>query len=335
MASAWLRILTCMLAFVTLAGCRRAPGHASAPPTGVRFEPRAADEPIRVAVTVDDLPTHGPVPPGVTRLALHERMLAAFAAHRIGQVYGFVNSGRVIDGEDSDAPLRAWVDAGHPLGNHTQAHGRMAEMGVDAYLADIDRNDVELARFVPDVRARRVFRYPFLFEGSDRAMTTAVRSHLATHDYRIAEVTVDFYDWAFNAPYVRCLSAGDQAAIAALRTTFLRHAVRMLQWSDEAARRVWGRAVPHILLLHVGSFGAEMIEPLLAAYEHEGVVWIGLDEALADPIYADLPVADGITQGTIIDAMVDARGADHPPWPEHPDFLLEAMCPAAIDDPGP
>jgi peptidoglycan/xylan/chitin deacetylase (PgdA/CDA1 family) len=290
-----------------LVGCRPTPGATPVAPTVDR------EAPIRVALTVDDLPTHGAFPPGMTHLQAHEKMLAAFAAHEVPKVYGFVNTGRTIDGQDADAPLRAWLAAGHPLGNHTQAHGRMKEMGVPAYLADIDLNDRVLATLVPDERTRRVFRYPFLYEGSD--------------PYRIAEVTIDFYDWAFNGPYVRCLALGDQNALDALRKTYVQHAIRMLQWSDEAARRVWQRPVPHILLMHVGSFSAEMIEPVLTAYEAENVEWITLDDAMEDPIYADLPVADGVTQGTLIEAMVDARGVDHPPWPEHPEALLGALCP--------
>jgi peptidoglycan/xylan/chitin deacetylase (PgdA/CDA1 family) len=304
-----------------LVGCRPTPGATPVAPTVDR------EAPIRVALTVDDLPTHGAFPPGMTHLQAHEKMLAAFAAHEVPKVYGFVNTGRTIDGQDADAPLRAWLAAGHPLGNHTQAHGRMKEMGVPAYLADIDLNDRVLATLVPDERTRRVFRYPFLYEGSDPASTRAVREHLAANRYRIAEVTIDFYDWAFNGPYVRCLALGDQNALDALRKTYVQHAIRMLQWSDEAARRVWQRPVPHILLMHVGSFSAEMIEPVLTAYEAENVEWITLDDAMEDPIYADLPVADGVTQGTLIEAMVDARGVDHPPWPEHPEALLGALCP--------
>ncbi len=87
-------------------------------------------------------------------------------------------------------------------------------------------------------------------------------------------------------------------------------------------------------LIAVGAtFGR--VEPLLAAYEAEGATWIGLDEAMRDPIYSDLPIAQGVTQGTLIDEMVDARSADHPPWPEHPDLMLAALCPGSVDDPGP
>ncbi|MBL4685114.1 MAG: polysaccharide deacetylase family protein, partial [Nannocystaceae bacterium] len=285
----------------------------------------------RVAVTVDDLPSHGPLPPDTTRLQLHQSLLAALLAHEVPRVYGFANLGSAAQDGATDPSLRAWIAAGFPLGNHTWSHPHLREIGVPAYLAEIDRNDVALGSLVADENTRRVFRYPFLMEGTDPQSTRAIRQHLSASGYRIAEVTIDFYDWAFNAPYVRCLALRDEAAIAALRETFVRHAVRMLQWSDEAAIRVWGRRIPHVLLLHVGAFDAVMIEALLDAYEEAGVEWITLDEALEDPVYDDLPTAPGQTRGTLIDMMVDARDADHPPWPEHPAALLRVLCAGAGD----
>lgn len=299
------------------------PPAAVTPPSSVPV----ADGRIRVAVTVDDLPSHGDLPPGATRLQLHERMLSVFAEHGV-QAYGFINGARAADGADQTASLAAWAAAGQPLGNHTFSHPRMAEIGLQAYLGEIDRNADVLRPLVPDERVWRVFRYPYLFEGTDAATTKAVREHLAAERYRIAEVTIDFFDWAYNGPFARCSALHDDAAIAALRDHYVRHAVAMLRWSDATARGIWGRPVSHILLLHVGGFGAEMIDPLLDAYERENVEWITLDDAMADPIYADVPVADGITQGTLLDLMIDVRKAPHPPVHVQPERLLASICAA-------
>lgn len=283
---------------------------------------------LRVAVTVDDLPSHGPLPAGGTRRALHEQMLAAFAHHGI-EAYGFINGARASDGEDERAALQAWADAGQPLANHTHSHPRMQDIGVDAYLAEIDANAAVLAALEPDARRWHVFRYPYLFEGSDPSSTIAVREHLAREGYRVAQVTVDFYDWSFNDPYVRCVGAHDDDALARLRQTYLAHAVKMLHWSDDAAHALWDRDVAHVLLLHVGSFGAEMIEPLLVAYETEGATWIPLAEAMDDPIYASPPVLAGETQGTFIDQVMATRPELALPRIKQPIAGLDAFCPVA------
>ncbi len=325
-----------VLLLLLFGACRPTAAHPPATiPVAPDLETRAQDndDPIRVAITVDDLPAHGPVPPDVTRLSLHQRMLEAFAVHQAPRVYGFVNAARAADAPDHLAALHAWVDAGHPLGNHTFSHPRMQDLDLSAYLAEIDGNEPLLAELVHDPSVYRKFRYPFLIEGTSEATTLAVREHLRSRGYRVAEVTIDFFDWAFNPPYVRCLSLGDDEAVTRLRGLFLDHALRMLQWSDAAAKQMYGRAIPHVLLLHVGAFGAEMMAPLLTAYERSGVEWITLDEALADPVYLDVPIEPGVTQGTLLDLMIEARGVAHPPRPIQPTAELDAMCRSASSAP--
>ena len=317
-----MRASSSLLVLLAAAGCRpvadvRSPADETAPA-----------ERLRVAVTVDDLPSHGPLPAGGTRRALHEQLLAAFAEHGI-EAYGFINGARASDGEDERASLQAWADAKQPLANHTFSHPRLQDIGVDAYLAEIDANAAVLAALEPDARRWHVFRYPYLFEGTDPGSTIAVREHLAHEGYRIAQVTVDFYDWSFNDPYVRCVTAHDDAALARLRQTYLAHAVTMLRWSDDAAHALWNRDIAHILLLHVGAFGADMIEPLLDAYEGEGVTWIPLAEAMDDPIYASPPVLDGETQGTYIDQMLATRTELSRPRITQPLAVLRDFCPVA------
>ena len=82
---------------LTISACR--PADAPTLPT------LPSEAPIRVAVTVDDLPAHGPMLPGQSRLQLHERMLEAFSAHRVPRVYGFINAARAADAEDNRAAL--------------------------------------------------------------------------------------------------------------------------------------------------------------------------------------------------------------------------------------
>ena len=195
---------------------RRAP--VDYPLLGAILAGQAASPPLRVAITVDDLPVHGPLPEGTTRLRIHERLLEAFAAHRVPAVYGFVNAGRAGDDPALLEALDAWVAAGHPVGNHTYAHPVMDDVGVEAFIQDIDANEAILRRLM-DRRPEsewKWFRYPFLKQGFDDESTSKIRSHLKASGYRVAEVTIDFYDWAWNAPYARCKAQGNDAAIEAL-----------------------------------------------------------------------------------------------------------------------
>ncbi len=279
--------------------------------------------PVRMAVTVDDLPRHGPVPAGTTRTEIHQRLLEAFGRHQVPRVWGFVN-GAGVSGDDERQALEQWIDAGHPLGNHTWSHPDLREITVADYLADIDRNEPMLAELMG---ARgKMFRYPYLQQGLDEASTAAIRAHLSAAGYTIAEVSVDFWDWDYQSPFVRCRAEGFDDGVKALRRAFMQRAVTTLAWHKAASVRAFGRPIAHVLLLHAGAFTAEMIEPLLTAYEKRGVRWITLEEALADPVYRDVPVPPKTRGDVIVEQAVASLGVDHPPWSPHPGALLGALC---------
>ena len=289
---------------------------------------RGEKVPTKMAITVDDLPAHGPLPRGKTRAEVHAKLVDAFARHGVPEVYGYMNGKGVMESTDHRAALRVWLEAGHPLGNHTWSHPNMEEIGVDAYLADIDRNESVLAELTGDASGEtwRSFRYPFLRQGFDETSSRRVREHLAKGRYQIAEVSIDFWDWDYQAPYVRCLEQRQDQATAALRKTYLDRASQMLEWHRAAALDAFGRPIAHVLLLHGGVFTAEMIDELLENYEAQGVVWVPLDEALADPVYRDVPLPPRTHGDVIVEQAVTSLGAEHPPWPSHPGALLGALC---------
>ena len=283
-------------------------------------------EPLRVAITVDDLPAHGPPVAGLGPLEIHQRLLVAFEAHGMTQVYGFINADKLEHAPELRAPLEAWIDAGHPLGNHTYRHSSLRETDLATYYADIADNEPILESLALDGERTPTFRYPFLLEGMSRADTIAIRAHLARRGYRVAPVTIDFYDWAFNAAFSRCTAVGDAQAVEAIRAAFIEHALEMLAWSDAAALALYGRRIPHVLLLHVGAIDALLIEELLSAMEAQGVEWVSLDAALDDPAYGETYVREGRNQGTMLDQKIDTEGGDYPPRHVHPRVLLDAMC---------
>lgn len=301
-----------------------------APPVSEPVEVAAKPDtlgPLQVAITVDDLPAHGPAVPGLPAIEIHRALLSAFEAHEISQVYGFINAGKLEQAPELRAALDVWTAAGHPLGNHTYSHPSLRKMALGAYFEDLAANEPLLEEMALNGQRVPTFRYPFLLEGMSREDTVAIRKHLDEGGYRIAPVTIDFFDWAFNPPYARCRAIADETALKALRKTFLDHAIEMLEWSDAAAQDLYGRRIPHVLLLHSGAFDAEMIEPLLKAMEDHGVEWVSLDDALADPVYAEQHTVDGRNQGTQLHQKIDAEAAPHPPWNRHPRALLEALCP--------
>jgi hypothetical protein len=211
------------------------------------------------------------------------------------------------------------------LGNHTYSHSTPKEL--PDWFADLHRNEPLLRDLQPGLEERwRVFRYPELRQGDSVEAHDAIRAHLAEHRYRIAEVTVDFGDFAWNEPYARCLARGDRGSIEELKRSFLQSAQTFLAFDDSFARRLFGRRIRHILILHAGAFDAVMLDELLTLYESGGVRWISFDDAQRDPVYRQDPrVAP--TGGDILQEQVaTAQQRRTIPWVTMPLEPLATMC---------
>jgi hypothetical protein len=91
---------------------------------------------IRLAVTVDDLPVHGPISgSGWTRLGVARAVLQALHDNGITKAYGFANGYMEVYEPGVDQVLRQWLEAGYPLGNHTYDHVDLDRVSAQAYIA--------------------------------------------------------------------------------------------------------------------------------------------------------------------------------------------------------
>ncbi len=242
----------------------------------------AAPAPI-IALTFDDLPAHGPMPPGETRVGITQALLAAFAEAK-APAFGFINGVQTLREPASAPALKLWRDAGQPLGNHTWSHPNIASLSAADFTAEIAGNEAMLQALMGD-EDWRWLRYPFLSEGETPAKRAEVRAWLAAHHYRIASVTMSFGDYAFNDPYARCMAKGDQAAVADLEQRFLDGAAATADRARAMSKALYGRDISYVLLMHAGAFDARMAPRLLALYRARGFGFTTLPQAEADPFY--------------------------------------------------
>lgn len=245
----------------------------------------ASAAPIRIALTIDDLPVHGPLPPGETRVDIARRIIASLQAAHLPPTYGFVNAAAIEQEPDSASALDLWRQAGFPLGNHTWSHADLDSLGATAFAQEIVHNEAPLKAKMGS-EDWRWFRFPFLHEGRDPGTRAEVRRLLAERGYRIAAVTMSFGDYRWNAPYACLAAAHDAAGIAALERSYLQAADEALTRDRAAAKIRYGRDIPFVLLMHIGAFDARMMPRLLALYRHRGVRFVSLEEAERDPAYA-------------------------------------------------
>jgi peptidoglycan/xylan/chitin deacetylase (PgdA/CDA1 family) len=238
----------------------------------------------RLAITMDDLPVHGPLPEGETRRTVAEGIVSAFRAAGVPEVYGFINAAEVDGDADLEGALSAWVAAGYPLGNHTWSHRNLNQVSVEEFETEIVRNEEALKRFGGSGEWRW-FRYPYLAEGNDPAKRQAIREVLARRGYRIAGVTMSFADYEWNDAYLRCRTGNDAQGLAALEIAYLEAVREAIDRSRTLSQAVYGRDIPYVLLTHISPFNARMMPRVLEVYRQAGFEFTTLAAAEEDPVY--------------------------------------------------
>src|SRR5882724_8971335 len=250
-----------------------------------------------VAITVDDLPSHGALPPGMTRSDIARSILKSLTDAHAPEVYGFVNAKKLeLHPEDIEV-LKLWRSAGFPLGNHTYAHLSLNTSTADEFDKNVAADEPEL-KLLMGRQNWRWFRYPYLWEGDTLEKRHAVRQYLKEHKYHVAQVTLDFEDYLWNGPYARCAAMNDAASIEWLKSSYMATATEYIALGQSAAKLIYGRDIKHVLLLHIGGFETVMLPQLLDSLKRQGFKFITLPEAEKDPAYRsdpDLALKDGGT----------------------------------------
>lgn len=241
-------------------------------------------KPTQLAITVDDLPGVGDLPPGVSRIEVENQMLAAFKKHNLENVYGMVIVGEAKGSHLGRDIINRWIAANNDVANHTYSHSDLAKVSSAFYIADIQNADNYLSQ-IQQAGSYKYFRYPYLSEGNTFEKRSSVRSFLFNNDYQIAPVTVNFSDYEWNDPYARCVKQNNMPAIAWLKKTYINQALNALDNAHYSSNILFHHDVKNILLVHLGPFDAVMMDDLLTAYEKQGVQFISLPEALTDPVY--------------------------------------------------
>lgn len=261
----------------------------------------SAGDTFEIAITVDDLPSHGLLPPGMTRLGIAESHLETFKMHKVPEAFGFVNAAKLVKEPGSEAVLDAWRKAGHPLGNHSYTHMNLGRAeSLEAWQADVIAGE-------PAVAARMAgadwhyFRYPNLSAGYGERASDAL-AFLRARGYRVADVSVAFSDWSYTDAYARCLAKGDNATIDAMKLQYLRDVDRGIARMKADSRKVYGRIIPQVLLTHIGGWSAVTLPEVLARLDAAGARYVTLAQVQRDPAYAE---AGG---GSLITRAAKAKG---------------------------
>ena len=311
-------------------------GHTTGPnwPTFLTFASRYIKGPAvreipggarEVALTFDDLPVHGPLPVGMTRLEIANSVIRSLQAAHAPPSYGFVNAKGLQQESASVAVLEAWRAAQFPLGNHTFSHMDLSTNSAEAFEQDLIADESVLKKYMGG-EDWHWLRFPFLDEGDGLAKHRALQAFLGEHGYRVAEVTLSFGDYAYSAPYARCVAKNDQQGLGQLKQSYLDGAAKSLEQGRAFSVELFGRDIKHVMLLHIGSIEAVMLPKLLELLKQRGFTLVTLAQAESDPAYSMHPDSPDHWNGTFLEQMMRARHLALPK--DSTDWLskLDAVC---------
>lgn len=293
----------------------------------------AAAQAPAVAVTFDDLPFAAvPADDDATLHDMTARLLRQLQAEQVPAV-GFVNEAKLArDGQPDPARvglLRNWVQAGFELGNHTHSHLSLNTTPLGAFEADLLRGETVTRPLLQgEGRALRWFRHPFLHRGRTADVRAAFEDFLAAHGYRVAPVTVNNADWLFAAAHSRALASGDRDAAQRIAAAYVPYMDAVFARAERLALDLFGRPIPHVLLLHANALNAHRFGALAALLKQRGYRFVSLDEALQDSAYATPLGLDGIDGESWLEGWARHAGLRPPKPPPVPDFVRQWAGPA-------
>lgn len=247
--------------------------------------------PLRqVALTFDDLPANSTRGDFEVWREITEGLLRGLERTEAPAV-GFVNESKLYEDGELDHRrvwlLRAWLLAGHQLGNHTYSHPSLFSTPLDEFQADVLRGERVIRPLVEaSGEELEFFRHPFLNTGPDLKTKRDFEAFLEEHGYRVAPVTVDNQEWIFARAYDRALDRADTATAKRVIEAYLPYMDSIFGYYERQSVALLGYELPQVLLLHANRLNAHTLGDLISILEDRGYGFTTLEAALEDPAYA-------------------------------------------------
>jgi peptidoglycan-N-acetylglucosamine deacetylase len=240
----------------------------------------------QLAITIDDFAL-----PSTGMMSVLERDAAIRATldkHSI-KAAGFI-AGMRVDNADGRSILKSWSDAGHILGNHSYSHTYFGKQNAKDYWNDVLKCEALLA---PYRASRKLFRFPYLAEGTTRETRDAMRQKLKDNGYRNGVVTIDTSEWYIDGRMGKRLKEQPKASLAGYGKYYVDHMWKRAQYYDDLAKITFGKTIPHTLLIHHNDVTALFLNDAIAMFKNNGWDLISAEKAYRSPelnaIYDSLP----------------------------------------------
>lgn len=221
----------------------------------------------------------------------------------------------VQNGSDTPAGLallKALSEGGHLLANHTVSHPdfNATATTLEGFKAEVLGCD-QVISALPGYR--KLLRFPYLREGATADKRDGIRAFLKAKDYRIGYVSIDTSDWLIDEHLRKKLERDPKADLAPWRAFYLAHLWERAQAYERLARGLYGREIPHTLLLHHNLLNALFLGDALSLFKQKGWRLVSPEVAFADPAYRVLPQITPLN-GSVLETSAEALGIPLKPY---------------------
>lgn len=249
----------------------------------------AQKSPRFVAVTIDDLPVVAKSSDLKLRQEITRKLLGHIKKSKVPAI-GFVNEGKLykdekLVSEEVDL-LKAWLDAGLELGNHTYSHMSLHDNSLADYEANILKGEIVTKKLLEERNKKiRFFRHPYLWTGLSLEIKSELGKFLTEHDYTIAPVSIDNADWIFARAYDNAIEQKDSKLKKKIGAAYIAYMESKTDYWERQSVKIFGREIKQILLIHANSINADYLDDLMKMFEKRNYKFVGLEDALKDEAY--------------------------------------------------
>ena len=239
-----------------------------------------------VALTFDDLPVAATSDSSEARY-VNNSILDALDRHHAPAI-GFVIESRVqqIGESQGKGLLDQWAKRGYDLGNHSLSHADINNLTIEEIEHEIVAGEGAFVAALAGVgKAPRYFRFPQNHTGNTQEKHDVIATFLAQRGYTVAVCTIDNEDYVFDGIYLKMLKNKDEVSAARLRADYLAYTSTEIDYYTGLHKQIFGREIPHVMLLHANRLNADVIDNLLKLFEQKQYLFVTLGTALTDPAY--------------------------------------------------
>jgi len=238
----------------------------------------------QVALTFDDLPCAQDIK-AEEELEINKNIISSLANFHVPAI-GFANEEKLYKNEETEGKisiLKLWTQSDLALGNHTYSHIAMSNSKLEDFEKNVIKGSLVSKKLMQQAGLPyKYFRHPYLHTGNSKEVNEEFESFLKKEGYIVAPVTIDTDDWKFNQLLLKNPNDRDKIIVE-----YLAHTKAKFEFYKEASKKIFGRNIKHIWLLHVNLLNSYVMNDLLKLTKDLGYDFITLDQALEDQAYLE------------------------------------------------